>query len=124
MDTWKPGFPKWIPGSRVFQDGSLELENGSLEMVFPLDISVQKIMIGTPELDFGTLEVQFRGWISGSPVFQGGFLEVRFSGMDTWSQKLDIWRWFPRLLSFRSIALPWYRFTNLALSVGRNALHS
>jgi hypothetical protein len=30
----------------------------------------------TREQDFGTLKVRFRGWISGRPVFQDGYLEL------------------------------------------------
>jgi hypothetical protein len=35
---------------------------------FRMDIQVQKTVVGTPELDFGTLKVRFQGWISGRPI--------------------------------------------------------
>jgi hypothetical protein len=35
----------------------------------------------------------FIEWIPGSPTVPEGYLEIRFSRMDTWNQKLDIWRY-------------------------------
>jgi hypothetical protein len=41
----------------------------SVRAEFGMDIQVRKTVVGTPELDFGTLKVRFRGWRSGRPVF-------------------------------------------------------
>jgi hypothetical protein len=54
-----------------------------------------KNVIETQELEYGILEVYFRGWIAGSPVLYGTDIrEFWGSRMDTWSPKMDIWRCF------------------------------
>jgi hypothetical protein len=46
-----------------------------------------------PGTVFGNLAVLFIEWIPGSPTVPEGYLEIRFSRMDSWNQKLDIWRY-------------------------------
>jgi hypothetical protein len=53
-----------------------------------------KSVIETRELEYGILEVYFRGWIAGSPVCTGRIFGSFGSRMDTWSPKMDIWRCF------------------------------
>jgi hypothetical protein len=44
-----------------------------------------KILIGTLEQEFDTLVVLFIEWIPGSPICLDGYLEIRFSRMDSWN---------------------------------------